>query len=84
MRYAQLVVGVICRPRLWWPLVVVGRRFIPNRWWTYPPFLPVPPREYVQFRMVTMYGDPHAVPSIDDLEQFVLWAYEAGLKFRSG
>jgi hypothetical protein len=58
----------IVRPRLWWPALVVGQRFIPRR------FPWVPSRKFIRFRLETMYGDVR-VPSGDDLERYVLWAY---------
>ena len=45
----------------------------PDRWWLRPPFLPWPDREYVAFRMVTQYGDPHARPHAADLIAYLEW-----------
>jgi hypothetical protein len=52
------------------------RDFAPNGWWRRAPFLPVPPREYLLFRLHTMYGFewPRHWRSIPrDLRQFVTW-----------
>lgn len=42
-------------------------------WWRQPPFLPLPPREYVRWRMHTAYGDPDAIPPADDVERYARW-----------
>jgi hypothetical protein len=43
-------------------------------WFRRPPFLPLPPRSYLRWRMETAYGDPDWIPSDDDLERFLRWA----------
>lgn len=43
-------------------------------WWKRPPFLPLPPREYLRWRMETAYGDPDAVPPDHEMERFLRWA----------
>jgi hypothetical protein len=43
-------------------------------WFRRPPFLPLPPRSYLRWRMETAYGDPDWVPSDDDMERFLRWA----------
>ena len=43
-------------------------------WYRRAPFLPVPPRVYVRWRMETAYGDPEAVPSAVELERYLVWA----------
>lgn len=42
-------------------------------WYRRPPFLPVPPSDYVQWRNDTAYGDPHAVPPLHEFDRFVVW-----------
>lgn len=57
----------------WFRLV---RAFAPNRWWARPPFLPVPPREFLLFRLHTMYGAEwprHWRRFPADLRSFVNW-----------
>ena len=39
-----------------------------------PPFLPLPPRDYVRWRMYTAYGDYDAVPPAEDVERYARWA----------
>ena len=42
-------------------------------WYRTPPFLPVPPREYLRWRMHTAYGDEDAVPPARDVLRFARW-----------
>ena len=64
------------RPRLVIPLLGAAWAFRARGWWRRPPFLPLPPPEYLRWRMETAYGDPDAVPSDDDLERYLRWASE--------
>ena len=51
------VVGaVVARPWLWPTAVVQVFRLARRGWWKRPPFLPLPTREYLDFRLVTQYG----------------------------
>jgi hypothetical protein len=38
------------------------------------PFLPVPSKEYVAWRMYTAFGDHHAVPGVQDVIRYARWA----------
>jgi hypothetical protein len=38
------------------------------------PFLPLPSRDYVQWRMHTAYGDADVTPPADDLVRYARWA----------
>jgi len=40
------------------------------------PFLPVPPADYLRWRMFTAYGDEHAVPPLEDVVRFARWRRE--------
>ena len=42
-------------------------------WWWHPPFLPVPDREYLKFRMVTMYGGEGEGADPADLVTYLRW-----------
>ena len=44
-----------------------------RHWWRRPPFLPVPSREYLRWRMYTAYGDEGAVPPLRDVMRFARW-----------
>jgi hypothetical protein len=62
------------RPPLAIDLVRVAWRFRSRGWWRRPPFLPLPDREYVRWRMYTAYGDADAVPPAEDLVRYARWA----------
>jgi hypothetical protein len=55
-------------------LARVGWRFRRRNWWRRFPFLPLPARDYVRWRMHTAYGDHDAVPPADDLVRYARWA----------
>jgi hypothetical protein len=40
------------------------------------PFLPIPDRAYVKWRMYTAYGDYDAIPPAEDVERYARWAVE--------
>lgn len=42
-------------------------------WYRRPPFLPLPPRSYLRWRMETAYGDADAEPTLDELERYLVW-----------
>src|SRR6202020_1640465 len=48
--------------------------FVPGGWWRRPPYLPVPDRSLVRFRMETAYGNPAARPEWGDVEAFLEWS----------
>jgi len=61
------------RPRMIPNLVRAAWAFRARSWYKRPPFLPLPPRSYLRWRMETAYGDPEAAPPIDELERYLLW-----------
>lgn len=65
-----IVLAILIRPWLW-PSVL---RFVPPGWWTYAPYLPLPPTEYLEFRLDTAYGKGNwAKASAADTIQFLNW-----------
>ena len=62
------------RPRLVPWLIRAGWAFRARGWYRRPPFLPVPPPSYMAWRMETAYGDAGHVPSIDELERYLVWS----------
>lgn len=72
--YAKLLGILLRRPRLLPHALGAAWAFRARGWYRRPPFLPLPPREYVRWRMETAYGDPAAVPSADELERYLRWA----------
>ena len=66
--------AVAVRPRLWRTGVAQCLRLAPSGWWRRPPFLPLPDRSYLHFRLVTMYGgDGDAPIAPDDLVAYLDW-----------
>ena len=78
MSWLRLSLGLAARasvrPALALALVRVAWRFRRRRWWASAPFLPLPPRDYVRWRMHTAYGDHDAVPPAADVERYARWA----------
>lgn len=42
-------------------------------WYRTPPFLPLPPDEYMRWRMLTAYGDEDALPSVREVLRYARW-----------
>lgn len=61
------------RPRL--ALDLLGTLWTLRRreWYRRVPFLPLPSRRYLRWRMYTVYGDEEAVPPADDVVRFARW-----------
>lgn len=70
----RLIPRALLNPALARDLVVVAWRFRRNRWYLRFPFLPLPARDYVRWRMYTAYGDHDAVPPVDDVIRYARWA----------
>jgi len=64
---------VALRPTLWPTALRQMMRLATPGWWHRAPFLPLPDRGYVRFRMSTAYGDPAAVPSGADVVAYLHW-----------
>lgn len=74
---AVLAGAVLARPDLWWTALGELRRMAPRLWWRSPPRLPLPDRRLWEFRMVTAYGRPDAVPERADVVSFLEWCRAA-------
>lgn len=72
-----IVWAVVRRPSLWWTAIRQLGRMTPEGWWRTKPFLPVPPTEYLEFRLVTQYGGGHgrSRPDIEvaDVVDYLRW-----------
>jgi hypothetical protein len=69
-----LLLRGLVNPRTGYALASMAWRFRRRHWWRVPPFLPVPPAAYMQWRMHTAYGDHHAVPPAADVIRYARWA----------
>ena len=70
----SLALRALVNPALARDLITVAWRFRRRDWTTRAPFLPVPSREYVAWRMYTAFGDRNAVPSVRDVINYARWA----------
>ena len=70
---AALTVRAIVNPRLALDLLGAAWAFRARNWYRRAPFLPLPPPEYVRWRMYTAYGDEDAVPPLEDVIRFAQW-----------
>jgi hypothetical protein len=52
----RVVAAVLSRPWLWTVALRQTLRLAEPGWWRRFPLLPLPPPEYVRFRLVTAYG----------------------------
>lgn len=71
---SRLLARSLREPRLAVDLTRVGWRFRARGWWHRFPFVPVPSRDYVRWRMYTAYGDEHHVPAPDEIARYARWA----------
>jgi len=68
------VAAVVLRhPSLWVTGMRQGVQLVPTRWWTRRPYLPVPSRSYLEFRLVTQYGDISHRPEPEDVLNYLRW-----------
>jgi hypothetical protein len=69
----RLAVRALVSPRLAIDLIRTAWVFRRRNWWRQRPFLPVPDRSYLHWRMYTAYGDEAAVPPMRDVIRFARW-----------
>lgn len=68
-----LIKQLLSRPELWGTVFYQIYLLIPNRWWTKPPFLPLPTKEYINFRLLTAYGSQEGSIDPQDLVDYLQW-----------
>jgi hypothetical protein len=68
---ARLTARALVNPRLALDLLRTGWAFRRRDWWRKPPFLPIPDRTYLKWRMYTAYADENAVPPAEDVAKEV-------------
>ena len=74
---ATLAGRAVRSPSLAVALVTVVWRFRRRGWYTRFPFLPMPSKPYLAWRMYTAYGSEDAIPPADDVERYARWAARA-------
>lgn len=70
--------GALVRALLRHPLAIpdairAAWAFRSRFWYRRFPFLPLPPRSYLRWRLDTAYGDPDARPPADELVRYLRW-----------
>lgn len=63
----------LLNPRVAVDLLSLAWAFRGRAWYRKPPFLPVPPRDYIAWRMYTAYGNENAVPTTEEVIRFAQW-----------
>ncbi len=70
---ARLIGASLRRPSLARDLLRVGWRFRARGWYGRFPYLPLPSRPYLRWRMVTAYGSADVVPPAEDIIRYARW-----------
>jgi len=66
--------AVARRPDLWPAAARQAWRLVPRRWWTSSPFLPLPDRDWLRFRLEAQYGGDGRGPVVAaDVVAFLEW-----------
>ena len=68
-----VVVAVAQKPRLWLTALRQVVRLTPSGWWHRWPPLPLPDRDYLRFRLQTMYGGEGRSPVAADVILYLSW-----------
>lgn len=72
----MLAARAAINPRLALDLLRTAWAFRARHWYRRFPFLPLPPKAYLRWRMHTAYGDEEAVPPPEDVIRFARWRRE--------
>lgn len=70
----SLALRSLRNPAIGVALLRVAWRFRRRRWWRRAPFLPLPDRTYLRWRMHTAYGEYDTVPPAEDVIRYARWA----------
>lgn len=79
----RLLLEALARPGLWPGLAGLAWRFRRRRWYARPPFLPLPPPEYLRWRLETAFGGDARAPA-GLLRRYVRWSREQARAARVG
>lgn len=66
--------ALLGRPDLWWSAVRVWRDHAPRRWWATKPYLPIPDKEWLDFRYETAFAAPEGRPDPEQFIEYLEWA----------
>jgi hypothetical protein len=65
--------AVLKQPRLWGEALRTAMALARDGWWRKPPFLPIPNRAYMRWRVATAYGESAVPIDPDDLVAYLRW-----------
>lgn len=82
--YAHMAGLALRRPRTLPVILRAAWAFRDRRWYRRFPFLPIPPKSYLRWRMETAFGDPDAIPDPDDLQRYLEWTARMRRQMRHG
>lgn len=72
-----LLTQLTLRALVWPPLAVdllsLSWAFRRRGWYRMAPFLPLPDKEYLEWRLHTAYGEERSIPPIEDIIRFARW-----------
>ena len=71
--WAAVARAVGANPGLWGTAIAQVARMAPRGWWRRAPFLPLPSGAYLEFRLVTQYGDRDHPPTPADVVNYLTW-----------
>jgi hypothetical protein len=71
---ARLIRYGLGRPVLLPSLFASAWHFRARDWFRRPPFLPLPPADYLSWRLHTAYGEAERLPDANELSRFLRWA----------
>jgi hypothetical protein len=77
---ARAVLAVAAHPSLWGIAIVEVFRLARPGWWRRKPFLPVPDRDYLGFRLETQYGDPGHPVAPADIVAYLRWCRTSNVR----
>lgn len=73
MSWIRVAAAVMTKPSLWTTAARQMRRTAAPGWYRRRPFLPLPSGHYMNFRLVTQYGDPNRRPEPHDVVNYLAW-----------
>jgi hypothetical protein len=77
MIHLRVLAAVLVRPFLWPTAVGALFAYSPNRWWARAPFLPIPDKSVIEWRMTTAYGRANMALAPEDVVSYLRWRREA-------
>lgn len=75
---ARTVIAVVIRPWLWATAIGALFGFARIGWWRRPPFLPIPDRSVLEWRVTTAFGQPNMALATDDVLSYLRWRKQHG------